>query len=323
MKTAAAEPKAGACPAPSCSIIILTLNAAGSLPTLLDRIFRQTLRPAEVLVVDSGSGDGTVALARKYSGVRCIQVEKTSFDHGGTRDMALRQTKGDIVCFLTQDALPVNERYLEELTAPLINPAVACACGRQEALKSAPLAERLTRAFNYPERSFIRSSEDLVRMGIKTYFLSDVCSAYRRDAYLAVGGFANPILVNEDMLIASRMIRRGYRIAYCAEARVWHSHTYTLSQEFRRNFDIGAFLAMYVRELPGAGTAREGLRYIRAVSARLLAKGHVISWLTFCAHCTARLLGNLFGKKYQQLPRRWILRMSAQQAYWRNSDRFT
>ena len=301
---------------PSCSIIILTLNAAGSLPTLLDRLSLQTLRPVDVLVVDSGSLDSTVSLAQAYDGVRCIQVEKSDFDHGGTRDKALRQTSGDIVCFLTQDALPIDERYLEELTAPFENPAVGCACGRQVALEGAPLAERLTRAFNYPAQSFIRSRDDLPRLGIKAYFFSDACSAYRRDAYLAVGGFADPILVNEDMLMASRMIHHGYQVAYCAEAGVWHSHTHTFSQEFKRNFDIGAFLTMHARDLPGAGAALEGMRYMRAISAQMLSKGRVGSWISFCAHCTARLLGNRFGKGYARLPRRWVLCMSAQQTYW-------
>ena len=212
----------------------------------------------------------------------------------------------------------MDEHYLEELVAPLENPAVGCACGRQVALKDASPAERLTRAFNYQEQSFVRSRDDLARLGIKAYFFSDVCSAYRRDAYLAVGGFADPILVNEDMLIASRMIHHGYQIAYCAGAKVWHSHAYTLSQEFKRNFDIGAFLTMHARDLPGAGATREGVRYMRAISAQLLARGHVGSWLSFCAHSMARLLGNRFGKRYERLPRRWVLCMSAQQAYWQN-----
>lgn len=91
--------------APSLSVVIPTLNAASELDNLLGLIEAQTLRPLDVLVVDSSSEDGTAAEAAKHPGVRFDRIKRKDFNHGLTRDMALRRTEGDFVCFLTQDAV--------------------------------------------------------------------------------------------------------------------------------------------------------------------------------------------------------------------------
>ena len=298
-------------------MIIPTLNAADTLVELLGRLRAQTLAPDEVIVVDSDSDDGTAELARLAPGVRVITVAREAFDHGGTRDAALRQSTGDYVCFLTQDALPVDETYLEKLLAPFEDARIACVCARQTARPGATIAEQLTRAFNYPAESFVRDQSDLPRLGIKTFFLSDACSAYRRAAYLAVGGFEKHVLTNEDMLIAARMIAGGYRIAYQAEALVLHSHCLTLRGELRRNFDIGVFLRMYESELLGAKAESEGLRYVLAISGQMLRGGHGLAWARFIVACAAKMLGSRLGYRYGRLSHRRILRLTGNPAYWR------
>lgn len=95
------------------------------------------------------------------------------------------------------------------------------------------------RGYNYPPASRVKSLEDLPELGIKTYFCSNVCCAYRREIYEALGGFIKHAIFNEDMLFAAKAIQAGYRIAYAAEARVIHSHNYTCGQYFHRNFDLG------------------------------------------------------------------------------------
>ena len=90
---------------PSLSVIIPTLNAAGEIDDLLTLIEVQTLKPLDILVVDSSSEDGTVDMVAKHPRVNFVRIERKEFNHGSTRDMALRRTEGDFVCFLTQDAL--------------------------------------------------------------------------------------------------------------------------------------------------------------------------------------------------------------------------
>ena len=129
------------------SLIIPTLNAQAQLPALIDALRAQTATPQEILVVDSQSEDGTAQTARQL-GCRVEVIERASFDHGGTRDMALRMTDGEAVVFMTQDAMPAHARSLEQLLAPLADPAVAVVGGRQIARPEARPYERLVRTFN-------------------------------------------------------------------------------------------------------------------------------------------------------------------------------
>src|SRR5699024_4967535 len=92
--------------------------------------------------------------------------------------------------------------------------------------------------FNYPKESRIKTKEDLPTLGIKTFFCSNVCSAYRKEAYDALGGFIHKTIFNEDMIMASKMIEAGMSIAYAADAVVWHWHDYTAMEQLHRNFDL-------------------------------------------------------------------------------------
>ena len=129
------------------------------------------------------------------------------------------------------------------------------------------------------------------------YHLSDVCSAYRRSAYEAVGGFAHPLPTNEDMLIAAAFLDAGYRLAYCADAAVMHSHNLTLRQEYRRNALIGRFLQVYGKQLSNQSETGEGLRMMQQVLLQLMRSGHPLECLAFAADCTARLLGSRVGRR--------------------------
>ena len=194
----------------SVSVIIPTLNAEKELPKLLYTLHRQKQRIDEIIVIDSESSDRTVEICKEDKSVSLIQIKRKDFDHGKTRDLAFRSSKGDIVVFLTQDALPQNRYFLGRLIAPLSKDTVVLSTGRQIPKKNATRMERLVRLFNYPESSYIRSKDDLSRMGIKTFFCSDVCAAYKRDFYFELGGFDYPIKTNEDMFFAAKVINAGY-----------------------------------------------------------------------------------------------------------------
>ena len=172
------------------SVIIPTHNAAAYLGAQLDALLAQTVA-AEIIVIDSGSEDDTVAIAGRYGErVKVMEIPAGTFDHGGTRHDALAQSKGEFVCFLTQDALPVGPTFLEELLRPFAAEDVAAVYGRQVAYSDAPAYERLTRAFNYPSQPRTWRETDIPRYGVKAFFFSNCAAAYRRSAYEAAGGFA-------------------------------------------------------------------------------------------------------------------------------------
>lgn len=272
--------------------------------------------PNEIIVVDSASSDQTAQIVADHPRVKLLTIQREQFDHGGTRDMALRQSKGDIICLLTQDALPMDDRYIEELVAPFADEKIASVCGRQVAYPDAKPEEILTRKYNYPAHSFTRSNADSSDMGIKAYFLSDACSAYRRTAYLAAGGFESPILTNEDMLMASKLLKAGWKIAYSAEACVLHSHSYPLKQDFKRSFDIGLFLKRHEAALNHSSAEREGKKYVFHVCGELLKRFRFISIGRFVLHCAVRYLGSYWGKRYQHLDRSQILKCTGNPTYW-------
>lgn len=279
------------------SVIIPTLNAEHDIEGLLTVLGRQSIQPIEIMVVDSASEDRTIELIQKHKGVRLLQIDRQDFNHGSTRDLALRESRGDFVCFLTQDAVPVSDDYLELLVAPMVDDSeIALVSGRQLPKADARRFEQLVRGFNYPDSSSVRSKRDLKKFGIKTFFASDTCSAYRRTAYLECGGFEH-VNTNEDMLMAARFITSGMKVAYEPRAEVYHSHNFTPSQQFARNRAVGFFLESHADDLMHTSETGEGGRLVKSVSLQLLREGNFGEFVAFGVDCCARLLGNRAGRR--------------------------
>lgn len=279
------------------SIIIPTLNAEHEIEALLIALDRQSIQPNEILVVDSASEDKTIELVQKHKRVRLLEIDRQDFNHGTTRDMALNESSGAFVCFLTQDAVPVSDDYLKRLVAPMVEDSnIALVSGRQLPKADARRFEQLVRCFNYPDSPSVRSKGDLEKLGIKTFFASDACSAYRRTAYLECGGFDH-VNTNEDMLMAAKFIASGMKVAYEPRAEVYHSHNLTPSEQFARNRAVGFFLETHADDLVHASEIGEGGRLVKAVSSQLLREGNLVEFIAFGVDCCARLLGNRAGRR--------------------------
>src|SRR3990172_5950605 len=113
------------------SVIIPTLNASRYLEDLLESLNNQNVKAKEILIVDSESEDKTQEIARVF-GAKTIKIERKFFNHGGTRNFAANQAKGDILIFITQDALPEDRFFIQNLTALLSDAHIAAAFGRQK-----------------------------------------------------------------------------------------------------------------------------------------------------------------------------------------------
>lgn len=299
------------------SIIIPTLNAACEIQTLLAAIRRQTIQPDEILIIDSASADDTVRLAKSDPGVRVIPITREAFDHGGTRNVAFGQSTGEIVFFFSQDAVPEDEHYLQTMLDVFADETIAGVYARQQPRADAAAAEKYTRMFNYPMISGQRSKADIDRLGIKAFFFSDVASAYRREAFYKLGGFDEPLPTNEDMLIAWKLLTGGYRIGYCAQTCVVHSHTFPLLKVFKHDFDIGTVMEMFCERFAGVRVGGEGMRYARTVGLRLFADGRLLQLCRFLLYCGLRACGNALGKRWRHLPDRVIMQMTGNPNFWR------
>ncbi len=253
----------------SIALCVPTLNAGASWPRWIERV-APLLDDVTLYVVDSSSTDNTAELAR-VAGARVRVIERDEFSHGKTRDDMLRLMDADIVVFLTQDALLASPDDVYRLVAAFDNPAVGAAFGRQLPHPDAGHIAAHARGFNYPSRSYTASAEDIPRLGIKTAFLSNSFAAYRRRALVEAGGFPHGTILSEDMIAGARLLQHGWTLAYRAEARVYHSHDYTLAEEARRYFDIGVLHAREGWLLERFGKPEgEGARFVRSEAGYLL-----------------------------------------------------
>ena len=134
-------------------------------------------------------------------------------------------------------------------------------------------------------------------------FCSDVCAAYKRAAYDQAGGFAKHAIFNEDMLIASKLIEMGYSISYVAEARVIHSHNYTLSEQFKRNFDLGVSHAQNREVFSSVPAMGEGIRLVKGTFQYLLGQKMYLDLLDLAFQSGAKFFVFWLGKHYAFLPK--------------------
>ena len=259
-------------------VIVPTLDAGLVLGQLLFSLTNQTIT-ADVLVVDSSSTDDTKEIAHR-SGVKILTIGRDDFNHGRTRNIGTRQINCDIVVLLTQDALPADALCLENLIKPLEDPQIIASFARQLPRPDASPVEQFTRLFNYPDRPVVKGLDDLPPLGIKTFFFSNVCSAIKTKEFNELGGFPENIIMFEDLLFAAKAILKGYKIAYVPEAKVWHSHNFSLIQQFRRYLDAGISLRNNAWIFEHAKANREGAEFLKQ-EITYLSKEHQYRWIPY------------------------------------------
>jgi len=298
------------------SLILPTINSAAALTGVLASLQRQSAWPFELIVADSSSDDGTADLARSL-GATVITVPRASFDHGGTRTLAAKAAGGDIVVFVTQDALLADPAALEKLAAVFADPKVGAAYGRQLPRRDADVFGRALRIFNYPERSYVRGFEERAKYGIKTPFLSNSFAAYSRKALAEVGWFKDGLILGEDTYAGAKLLMAGYKIAYAADAQAEHSHNYTPGQDFKRYFDIGVFHARENWILEAFGSAEgEGLKFVLASLRFLKANGAFLKVPEFFWRTALKFVGYRLGRRYALLPLRLRKKFSMHSGWW-------
>ena len=212
-------------------VVILTYHPDERFTECIRRFKKQAEPPGHIYVVNTRT-DCFPEEVERMEGVTVKHIDWEEFDHGATRDMGFSLSDAGIVIFMTQDALPADKELTANLVRPLLDSEkIGISYARQLPAKDCGMIERYTRNFNYPNESRVKGQEDISELGIKTFFCSDVCAAYKRSIYQEMGGFIRHTIFNEDMIMAAKMVRAGYQIAYAAEARVVHSHNYT-GEEF-------------------------------------------------------------------------------------------
>lgn len=297
------------------SVIIPTLNAAKQIRGLLTALKSQTVR-CEIIIVDSSSSDDTAEIARSL-GADVLTIKREDFDHGGTRNLAGEKAKGSILVYMTQDTIPADEHAIENLLVPFQDHSVAAAYGRQLPHPDASLFGAHLRLFNYPAISCVRSAADKEKYRIKTPFISNSFAAYRKRFLKDIGGFRRRLILGEDTCAAAGLLLAGHKIAYVAEAMVYHSHNYTARQEFRRYFDIGVFHETERWILEEFGKAEgEGKRYAASEVNYVVRqrKFHLLPELLI--RSCLKYAGYRLGKIHKTIPLRMIKEISMHGDWW-------
>jgi rhamnosyltransferase len=297
-------------------VIVPTLNAAGDWPRLTFALLGALL-PQCVLIIDSSSSDETPELARA-AGFIVHTIARADFNHGATRQLAAELLQeAEILVFLTQDAVLTDPGAIAKLLEPFADSKVAAAFGRQLPRHGATPIEAHARFFNYPKQSSIRTFENRKPFGFKAIFISNSFAAYRREALMAIGGFPRDVIFGEDTIVAAKLLLSGWKIAYAAEAQVYHSHNYTWTQELKRYFDIGV---LHTREPwlleEFGGTSGEGSRFVRS-ELRYLWPSHVWYLPSAVIRTVLKLIGYKLGKNEGKLSLRWKRKLSMHRGFWR------
>ena len=301
-------------------VIIPVYRPTEKLHKVLYRLCRQTHLPEQIILLHTRDGIKLdVSVCKDRVSVTEIPILEKEFDHGRTREQGIWMSDADIVVMMTQDAVPADPFLLEKLSEVLNeHPDAVAAYARQIPDQNCGLLEKYTRVFNYPPKSQIKSQKDFPKLGIKTYFCSNVCAAYKKSIYEEIGGFVKKAIFNEDMIYAGTMAKRGYGIAYAADACVIHSHNYSCRQQFHRNFDLGVSQADHPEIFEGVPAEGEGLRLVKKSLAYLIKTGHI--WLVpkLAGQSGFKYMGYFLGKRYKKLPKKVILFCTMNREYWKN-----
>lgn len=297
------------------AVVVPALNAVRYLGALVPALASQTVAH-EVHLIDSSSEDDTVTKARQ-AGWLVKSIPRTEFGHGRTRNLAAREVSNDIVVFLSQDVLPVHPEFLERLTSPIRDGSAAAAYARQVPGPHAIPTEQFLRTFNYPPESHVRTSEDIKTKGLQAFFFSNAASAYDCKALLAVGGFPEDIIQNEDMILCSRLLRAGHKVAYTADAVVQHTHNYSLRKQFRRYFDIGVVMHDSRDDLKVEASKSRGARYAREQVGWMWRSGNK-RWIPFgVAETATKFIAYNLGKRHRFVPKSIKRRISYNPHHWK------
>lgn len=233
------------------SILLLTKNGRRDLERVLASLFSQrTTSEFEVVAVDSGSTDGTLGTLRRYP-IRIEQISPEEFHHARTRNFAASLANGTILIYLSQDAIPASDNWLEAMVSNFDDERVGAVYGRQFPKPDSSLERHDVFNTIYGESKLIKDPAHRNGMGYHFYHFSDVNAAIRRSVWESER-FPEDLKVFEDLGIAKQILDAGWKIVYEPLAAVFHSHSHTTLGLFKRYFDIGYTLRrLRIWDAPG------------------------------------------------------------------------
>lgn len=299
------------------TVVVPTYNGGELWRKSARRLADQMPVPSRVKVIDSSSKDDTQETAQEFN-FEIEQIEQKDFDHGGTRSYALADIETELVVFLTQDALLEGKDAIANLVSVFDRePDVVCVYGRQlPHIDANPLAQH-ARYNSYKPNSYVTSLTDDFPAGFRKAFLSNSFSAYRVDFLRSIGGFPHHLILGEDSFVAAKALLESKKVAYVACAKVKHSHNYSITQEFKRYFDIGVFHSTQSWMINELGSIEgEGVKF-SLDQLVYVCKTKKYHWLIPSLFTSmAKFIGYKLGKKHSLLGVGVSRKLSMYKSYW-------
>jgi rhamnosyltransferase len=221
---------------PEVSIIILTRNGESTLRECLKQVYSQNYTQFEVIAIDSASTDGTLRILDSFP-VKRFDIKVEDFGHGKTRNFGARLAKGKYLIYLTQDAVPINEKWLENLIRNFKLEDVAGVYSRNVPRPGCdPFEARYISAAWGPTQEIknIRDYRDYKKL----VFFSNTSSCIRKDIWEKFP-FDDTLVQTEDQAWSKKVLEAGYKIVYDPDSIVMHSHSNSLEVLFKKYFDAG------------------------------------------------------------------------------------
>lgn len=291
------------------SIVIPVLNGGAALDRCLAGIASQVVdEEVEVVILDSGSTDGSVDVARK-AGAHVREISPAEFGHGRTRNLGASLARGDVLVFTSQDTVAADEHWVARLTVAVRSSAdIAGAYGRQIPHDDALPPERFFLGFLYGPEPRTQRLQPGMDLTFEETLFSNANSAIRR-AVWEEHPFSDEVRMSEDQEWSRRMLHLGSAIVYEPEAVVRHSHRYTIRSVFRRFFDSGVSAEHSFAETGGSRAAirKSGRRYAVA-ELQWLRRTDRRRWIPYTVvYEAAKYAGLQLGLHHNRLPR-WLER---------------
>lgn len=301
------------------SVVIPVKDGGDDLRRCLEALNSQAVdEEVEIVIVDSGSEDGTPELARAM-GAHVHEIPAADFNHGETRNLGARLASGDVIVYTVDDALPVDDSLLRNLTAPLRDePGLAATFGRHLPREGAPPHQVFYIDARYGPKPRRHTATNVGGLAVSQAMFSNVASAIRRDV-LDVVPFASDIVIAEDAEWCSRALRAGHDVAYVPTAVVRHSHIYSLGDTVKRYFDLGAAADRSVlseQEGRSRSVKGSGARFVRKEIGWMWRSGYRREIPSAIAHEGARYTGFQLGSYHRFVPKRVRSRISRTSVYW-------
>jgi rhamnosyltransferase len=299
------------------NLVVPTLNPGRHLLQLTEGIKKNRESIHRVLIMDSASTDGSQAIFER-NGFECYCIPRVSFDHGGTRMLAIEHLDDErLVVFLTQDAY-LEEGAIARLIEPFLdNPSCAVAYGRQLPHSDASPFACFSRYFNYGSNSIIKDFSSIQELGLKTAFCSNSFACYDPKSLSEVGGFPTSTIFGEDMIAAAKLVLARYLVCYQADATVRHSHEYSIREEIRRSFDIGVMHTDTAFLLKRLGTAEgTGMLYAKGEILFCLGENRYGLAMVSVLRSVFKYLGYRLGRSHRLWPSKLNRTLSMNSGYW-------